>query len=426
MLRGVLGFASLILIAWLCSRNRKAVAWRTVVGGVMLQILIAAAVLKVGPVRFLFEKVSDFAIAIMSFTEKGSVFLFGDLVKNTDTFGYIFAFQVLPTIVFFSALTSVLYYLNLLQWVVFGFAWVMNKTLRLSGAETLAATANIFVGQTEAPLMVKPYIDGMSRSEILALMTGGMATIAGAVLVAYIGFLGGGDPEQQKLFATHLLTASIISAPAALVAAKILLPETEEVDRTVFVPRHSMGDNLLDAIASGTTQGVKLAVNVGAMLLVFTALIAMVNYLLTHGIGGWTGLNDWVASVTDGRYPEFSLQFVLGVLLSPVAWLIGTPMEDAMRVGQLLGEKTILNEFYAYATMGELKEQGAFADPRSILIATYALCGFANFASIGIQIGGIGSLAPGRRKDLSELAVLSLVGGTLACLMTACVAGMLV
>ena len=425
MLRGLIGIVGLIGIAWLCSRNRKSIRWRMVGSGLLLQIVIALAVLKLPPVRWVFDFISDFAIAMLSFTREGSIFLFGSLVENTETFGFIFAFQVLPTIVFFSALTSLLYYLNILQWVVYAFAWVMNKTMRLSGAETLAATANIFVGQTEAPLLVKPYIDKMTRSEILALMTGGMATIAGAVLIAYIGFLGGDDPVQQKLFATHLLIASIISAPAALVSAKILLPETEEVDQSLFIPRHSMGDNLLDAMTLGTTQGVHLAVNVGAMLLVFTAMISMVNYMLTDWVGTWTGLNAWAADFSGGRYEVFNLQFLFGVLLSPVAWLIGTPSADVMAIGQLLGEKTILNEFYAYTTFGELKDNGVMTDPKSIIIATYALCGFANFASIGIQIGGISAIAPSRRKDLSELAVPALIGGTLACLFTACIAGML-
>jgi len=426
MIRGLIGIVGLVGIAWLFSQNRKAIRWRMVASGLLLQIVIALAVLKLPPVRFIFDFISDFAVATLSFTGEGAEFLFGSLISNTESFGFIFAFQVLPTIVFFAALTSVLYYLNILQWVVFVFAWVMNKTLRLSGAETMAATANIFIGQTEAPLLVKPYIDGMTRSEILALMTGGMATIAGAVLVAYIGFLGGDDLAQQKLFATHLLIASIISAPAALVAAKMLLPETEEVDQRLFIPRHNMGDNLLDALTLGTTQGIHLAVNVGAMLLVFTAMIAMLNYMLTDWVGTWTGLNVWTAEFTDGRYAAFSLQFLFGMLLSPVAWLIGTPWEDAMLVGQLLGEKTILNEFYAYTTFGGLKDSGVMSNPKSIIIATYALCGFANFASIGIQIGGISAIAPSRRKDLSDLAVHALIGGTLACVFTACIAGMLV
>lgn len=423
VIRGLIGIAGLLLIAWVLSNNRRAIRWNLVLSGVALQVVIAVAVLKVGLIREGFEGVSRFFIELMNFTREGSTFLFGGLV-NPDTFGFIFAFQVLPTIVFFSAFTSALYYLNILQYIVYAFAWLMHKTMRLSGAESLAAAANIFIGQTEAPLVVKPYLEKMTESEIMSLMTGGMATIAGAVLVAYIGILGGSDPAQQQYFATHLLVASIISAPAALLTAKLMHPETGEVDRDLLVPRHRMGSNLVDALTQGGAEGVRLAVNVAAMLLVFTAMIAMLNFMLRDGVGAWTGLNERIAAWSGGRYDGLTMQVVLGVVMAPVAWLIGVPAGDLLVVGQLLGEKTVLNEFYAYVTFGELKAAGVIASEKSILLATYALCGFANFASIGIQVGGISALAPGQRPVLAKLGLRAMIGGTIAALMTACVAGM--
>jgi len=383
-------------------------------------------VLKVGFVKRGFDGVAFFFQKLLDFSAEGAAFVFGNLVTDTQSFGYVFAFQVLPTIVFFSALTSVLYYLNVLQYIVYGFAWVMKRTMRISGVESLAAAANIFVGQTEAPLVVKPYVSKMTRSEMMCLMTGGMATIAGGVLVAYIGMLGGDDPVARQAFATHLLVASIMSAPAAVLAAKMLVPETEECDTELLFPRHDMGCNLLDAVTTGTTQGLKLALNVGAMLVVFTGMIALINFALEAGVGEWTGLNGLVSRVTDGQYEGFTLQFVLGVVFAPMAWILGVPQGDLLAVGQLLGEKTVLNEFYAYATFGELKSSGVISDPKSIIIVTYALCGFANFASIGIQIGGIGVIAPNKRVTLSQLGIYSLIGGTIACFLTACIAGMLV
>jgi len=424
--RGLLGIVCLLFVGYLLSENRSRINWRLITTGILLQLVIAFVLLKVGFVLRAFDVVSGFFIEIMNFTRAGSVFLFGGLVDNTETFGFIFAFQVLPTIVFFSSLTSVLYYLNILQYIVYGLAWVMHKTMRLSGSESLAAAANIFIGQTEAPLVVKPYLDKMTRSELMALMTGGMATIAGAVLVAYITILGGTDPEQMSFFATHLLVASIISAPAALMTAKLLVPQTEEPDKNLMIPRHKMGSNLLDATVLGATEGVKLAVNVAAMLLVFTAMIAMLNYIIFHGIGGTFGFNESIKEWSEGRYEGLTLEVMLGFLLAPVAWLLGVPSGDLVVIGQLLGEKTILNEYYAYTSFGELKQSGVLVNQKSIVIATYALCGFANFASIGIQIGGISALAPGQRANLSSLGVKALIGGTIACFLTACIAGMLV
>jgi CNT family concentrative nucleoside transporter len=362
---------------------------------------------------------------VLQYAQYGSEFIFGDLVTKTDTFGYIFAVQVLPTIIFFSALSSLLYYLGILQMVVKGMAWVMAKTLKLSGPESLSAAGNIFLGQTEAPLLIRPYIEKMTRSEILCIMTGGMATIAGGVFAAYIGFLGGTDPVMKVYFAKHLLTASIMSAPAAIMAAKILVPETEKVhspDSLDMVA--SEANNVLDAISTGTTDGLKLAANVGVMLLVFTALIYLANGILMK-FGQIGGLNEWVVQITDGKFEGFNFTFILGVIFSPVAWLLGTPSQDIMQIGQLLGQKTMINEFVAYAELNTLRATGDALDPKSILIATYALCGFSNFASIGIQIGGISTMAPNQRKTLTQLGLYALLAGTVACFFTALVAGAL-
>ena len=426
ILRSLLGIAVLTAVLWLFSSNKRKVNWAMVGKGLLLQFVLALAVLKVPGVSWAFEKFSLVAVTLLDFTREGSTFLFGSLITETDNFGYLFAFQVLPTVIFFSAVTSLLYYYGILQRVVKAMAWVMQKTLKLSGAESLAAAGNIFIGQTEAPLLVKPYIAGMSRSELLSLMSGGMATIAGGVLAAYIGYLGGDTPEGQLFFSKHLLTASVLSAPAAIISAKILLPETEDVIEVAEISSADMGSNALDAISNGTTQGVKLAVNVGAMLLVFTAIVYGANYIFVEGVGSWTGLNAWAAEVTNGRYDSFSLQFIMGALLSPIAWILGVPPADLMLVGQLLGEKTILNEFYAYVSLTEMKNEGLFTSERSVILSTYMLCGFANIASIGIQIGGIGVLAPSRRKDLSELSIKALIAGTVASLYTAAIVGLMI
>ncbi|MGB1031386.1 MAG: NupC/NupG family nucleoside CNT transporter, partial [Flavobacteriales bacterium] len=354
----------------------------------------------------------------------GSDFLFGSFLDDNKVHSSLvnFAFRVLPTIIFFSALTALLYYLRVLQLVVYAMAWVMKVTLKLSGAESLAAAGNVFLGQTEAPLLVKPFLSKMTKSEMMSLMTGGMATIAGGVLASYVTYLSNGDPEQELLFAKHLLAASIMSAPAAIAAAKLLVPETEHFDGKMNLSDDRGGSNVLEAISNGTSDGIRLAVNVGAMLLVFTALIYMGNWIMGDIIGHYTGLNDVIAEHTS--YEKLSFQMILGYVGAPIAMLIGVASEDALLVGQLLGEKTILNEFYAYATLGEMKKDGVFASQKSVIMATYVLCGFANFASIGIQIGGIGALAPTRKGLLSKLGVKALIGGTLACLYTAAIVGM--
>lgn len=426
VLRAVLGLGVFLGICWLISENRRRINWRLVGGGMSLQLILAVLILRVPFVETLFNAVARFFVDLLGFSREGAVFLFGDLVERTDTYGFIFAFQVLPTIVFFAAFSSILYYLGILQRIVFAFAWLMKKTMHLSGAESLATAANIFVGQTEAPLVIRPYLSRMSRSEIMTLMGGGMATIAGGVLVSYIGMLGGEDEAARLIFARHLLTASILSAPAAIVAAKMMVPETAEVMTTLQVPREKAGSNVLDAATSGMTDGVKLAVNVAGALLVFTALVALLNFVLLNWIGGLTGLNSIIISATNGAYEGLTLQFVLGVLFAPASWLIGISGEDVMAVGQLLGERMVLNEFFAYATLADMKASGTIANPRSITIATYALCGFANVVSMGIQVGGIGALAPDQRKTLAALAFRAMLAGTFACMMTACIAAFLV
>jgi CNT family concentrative nucleoside transporter len=426
IVRGLFGYAAFLGIAVLLSENRRAIPWKLVLAGTMLQFVGGFLVLHVDIVRIAVDGLGRFFVKILDFNQDGAGFLFGRLLDDRQAWGYLFAFKVLPTIIFFSALTSLLFYLGFLQKVVYAFAWVMSKTMKLSGAESLSASANIFLGQTEAPLLIKPYLATMTRSELMAVMVCGFASIAGAVLVAYIGMLGGTDEEQQLIFAKHLITASCMSAPAGLLVAKIMIPQTQDVETALTIPREQMGSNALEAVANGTTDGVKLAVNVGAMLIVFTAMVAMLNWILSSGVGGWTGLNEWIAGATDGRYKEFSLQVILGVLFSPFAWLMGVDSSSLLAAGQVIGEKTALNEFIAYGTLGQMKASGMIPNPRDQIILTYALCGFANIASIGIQIGGIGALAPNQRPLLAQIGLKAMIAGTIACFLTACVAGILV
>ncbi|WOO42541.1 NupC/NupG family nucleoside CNT transporter [Rubellicoccus peritrichatus] len=420
--RGLFGITVLIGFCWLLSEKRKAVDWRLVITGVVMQFILAALILKVPFVSSAIGLVSKFFVKVLAFSHDGAQFVFGpNLVDNS--FGAVIAFQVLPSIIFFSALSAMLYHIGLLQIIVYGIAWIMKRTMRLSGAESLASAANIFVGQTEAPLIVRPYISGMTRSEIMCLMTGGMATIAGGVLVAYIAMLGGDSIEQREIFGKHLLTASLLSAPAAVLIAKILIPQTEAARDEMRINKETISTNIFEAATEGTTQGLKLAFNVGAVLLVFTALISMGNYVTEEWIGEWFGLNAWVTDLTAGEFKGFTLQFVFAMLFAPVAWLIGIDNQNLLLVGQLLGEKTVLNEFIAYASLGEMIQTKEITNANSIVIVTYALCGFANFASMGIQIGGIGTIAPDQRPTLAKLALRSLIGGTVACLMTGAIAG---
>lgn len=423
--RGVLGMVTLIFIAFLFSSNRKAINWKTVGIGLAFQLVIAVSVLKVEFVKSGFEYVGQGFIAILGFTQAGSEFLFGDML-DIDSFGYIFAFQVLPTIIFFSALTSVLFYLGIIQKTVKGMGWLLTKVLGISGAESLSVAGNIFLGQTEAPLLIKAYLEKMNKSEILLVMIGGMATVAGAVLAAYIGFLGGDDPELQLFYAKHLLAASVMAAPGAIVISKILFPQTEKVNTDVSVSKEKIGSNILESIANGTTEGLKLAVNVGAMLLVFVAFIAMINGILGL-VGDITSINEWVIANTP--YQSLSLELILGYTFAPLMWLIGIAQEDMALMGQLLGIKLAASEFIGYIQLADLKDVTNVTHlkyQKSVIMATYMLCGFANFASIGIQIGGIGSLAPGQRKQLSKFGIKALIGGTIASLISATIAGMII
>ncbi len=423
--RGILGMVSLVFIAFLFSSNRRAIRWKTVGIGLFFQLVIAIGVLKVDFIKNSFEAVGQLFVNVLEYTRAGSEFLFGGML-DVNSFGFIFAFQVLPTIIFFSALTSVLFYFGIIQVLVRGMGWLLSKLLNISGPESLSVAGNIFLGQTEAPLLIKAYLERMNKSEILLVMIGGMATLAGAVLAAYIGFLGGDDPALRLVFAKHLLAASVMAAPGAIVISKILFPQTEPVNTDVEVSSEKIGSNILDAIANGTTEGLKLAVNVGAMLLVFVAFIAMMNGILGW-VGGITSINAWVAA--NSAYDSLSLEAILGTIFAPLMWLIGVAKEDMMMMGQLLGIKLVASEFVGYIQLAELKDTANamhLTYEKSVIMATYMLCGFANFASIGIQIGGIGSLAPGQRKTLSRFGMKALIGGSIASLISATIAGMII
>jgi CNT family concentrative nucleoside transporter len=418
------GIVALLLIAYLCSSNRKAINWKTVGFGLMLQFMLALSILKLSWVQTIFNAIGKIFVSILDFTAAGSVFLFGDLM-NADTYGFIFVFQILPTIVFFAALTSLLFYLGVLQFLVKILAKGTAKLLNISGAESLSVIGNIFLGQTEAPLLIKAYLPKMNRSEMLLVMVGGMATVAGGVLAAYIGFLGGDDPVLRLAFAKHLLAASVMAAPGAIVVAKMLFPQTESIDKNTKVSTQEVGSNMLDAIANGTLQGVKLAANIGGMLLVFVALIAMANGILFE-FGELTNINGWVANWSS--YDALSIEAILGTLFAPIMWLIGVPWDDLLPMGQLLGIKLAASEFVGYIQLAELKNVANeihFSSQKSIVMATYMLCGFANFASIGIQIGGIGGLAPNQRKVLSKFGFHAVLGGTIASLLSATLVGAL-
>lgn len=423
---GLFGLSVLIAIAWAFSADRRAVNWRLVGTGVVLQILFAALVLKVPLGRDLFRAIATGFVKLLDFVRVGSEFIFGSFM-DVSKFGFVFAVQVLPTIIFFAALTGVLYHLGVMQMIVRGMAWLITKVMNVSGAETTSVCASVFIGQTEAPLTIKPYIERMTHSELMTVMIGGMAHIAGSVMAAYVGLLGGDDRDQQLFFATHLLTASIMAAPATLMIAKILMPETQEplTRGTVKLDVEKTTANVIDAAATGAADGLRLALNVGAMLLAFIALIALLNapfqWFGAHAWGDAGSINAWL-SAQAGREVELSLQTLFGWILAPLAWLIGVPWQDATLVGSFIGQKVVINEFVAYVDMArhlpEMTEQGR-------LIATYALCGFANFSSIAIQIGGIGGLAPNRRADLARFGLKAVLGGSLATFMTATIAGVL-
>jgi len=424
ILRGVIGLSSIILIAFLLSNNRRKIDWKTIIIGLSSQLVIAIAVIKVEFVRMIFEKIGQGFLAIVTFTNQGSRILFGELADSSK-YGEIFVFQVLPVIIFFSALTSVLYYYRIIQKVVSGLAWMLTRFLNISGQESLAVAGNIFLGQTEAPLLVKGYLDKMNRSEYFLLMTGGMATVAGSVLAAYIGFLGGDDPVQRIEVAKNLIIASVMAAPGAIVISKLMFPQTEEVDKYIEISTDVTGTNLLSAITNGTRDGIKMAVNVGAMLLVFLALIALVNGIFFQ-VAELFGFNNWIQENTI--YEAFSLELILGYLFAPLMWLIGVATEDITLMGQLLGVKLAASEFVAYIELASLKDIGNalhLSYQKSVIMATIMLCGFANFASIGIQIGGIGILAPRKSKLLTELGFKAMIAGTLVSLLSATFVGML-
>ena len=418
---GLFGLAVLIGIAWLASNNKRRVDWKLVATGVALQIAFAAVVLLVPGGKDVFDAIGHGFVRVLSFVNEGSRFIFGSLM-DVNTFGFIFACQVLPTIIFFAALMGVLYHLGVMQAVVRGMAWAITRVMRVSGAETTSVCASVFIGQTEAPLTVRPYISKMTESELITMMIGGMAHIAGGVLAAYVGMLGGGDPDQQVFYAKHLLAASIMAAPATLVIAKILIPETGEplTRGTVKMEVEKNTANIIDAAAAGAGDGLRLALNIGAMLLAFIALIALLNWPLTW-LGEVTGIAAAIGKPTD-------LATIFGYILAPLAWVIGTPWQDAQVVGSLIGQKIVINEFVAYLQLGEIvngKVAGVALSDHGRLIATYALCGFANFSSIAIQIGGIGGLAPERRKDLARFGMRAVLGGSIATFMTATIAGVL-
>ena len=424
LFRGMMGMLVLLLIAYLFSNDRKRIAWKTVGLGLLSQIIIAIGVLKVNWVKGLFEGLGGFFISVLEYTGEGAKMLLGEF-GDVDRYGFIFVFQALPVIIFFSALSSILYYFGIIQKVVGFLAWVLTRLLKISGSESLSVAGNIFLGQTEAPLMIKGYLEKMNRSELFLVMVGGMATVAGSVLGAYIGFLGGNDPVQRLEFAKSLLAASVMAAPGAVAIAKIIYPQTEEIQTDVYVSRDKIGSNFLSAISIGTGEGVKMAVNVGAMLLVFIALIAMLSGILSS-FGEFIGLNAWIAEHTI--YKNFSIEFVLGYLFAPLMWIIGVAKEDMALMGQLIGVKLVASEFVGYTQLVNLKDGAStihLSYQKSVIMATYMLCGFANFASIGIQVGGIGIIAPKIRKTLTELGFKAMVAGTLVSLMSATIAGII-
>ncbi|MEK9612385.1 MAG: nucleoside transporter C-terminal domain-containing protein [Flavobacteriaceae bacterium] len=424
LIRGILGMLTLLLIAFLFSNNRKQIQWKTVGLGLLIQIIIAISVLKIEFIKRVFETFGNFFIKILEYTGAGTQMLLGEF-GDVDKYGFIFVFQALPVIIFFSALSSILYYFGIIQKIVGFLAWGLTRLFKISGAESLSVAGNIFLGQTEAPLLIKAYLEKMNRSEIFLVMVGGMATVAGSVLGAYIGFLGGNDPILRLEFAKSLLAASVMAAPGAIVIGKIIYPQTEEITSDITISNDKVGENFLSAISIGTGEGIKMAVNVAAMLLVFIALIAMVNSIFS-GVGDWIGINSWIASNTV--YSGFSIEFILGHLFAPLMWLIGVAKEDMTLMGQLLGIKLAASEFVGYTQLVDLKDANHplhFTYQKSVLMATYMLCGFANFASIGIQIGGIGIIAPKIRKTLTELGLKAMIAGSLVSLMSATIAGII-
>ena len=425
LFRGLIGVLTIIFLAYLMSSNKSKIAWKTILLALFSQLIIGVLILKVKFFQIIFEKAGALFVKLIDFTREGTIFVFGDLL-TPKTNSYIWAFEILPTVIFFSSITSLLFYFGIIQKVVGFFAKIYTKFLNISGSESLSVIGNIFLGQTEAPLLIKAYLPKMNKSEILLVMVGGMATVAGGVLAAYIAFLGGDDPVKKIEFAKHLLTASVMAAPGAILISKILYPQVEEINSDINISDYNAGSNILDAISNGTIEGIKLAVNIGAMVLVFIAFVAMFNYILFQ-FGDFTGINSIIN--TNTIYESLSLEALMGIIFSPLMWLIGVASTDIMPMGQLLGIKLSINEFIAYMQLAELENPISsvkLSYEKSVIMATYMLCGFANFSSIGIQIGGIGSLAPNQRKNLANFGIKALIGGALASLLSAAIAGMLI
>jgi CNT family concentrative nucleoside transporter len=424
LLRGILGMTTVLAVAWLFSSNRKRIDWRLVASGLLLQIVMALAILYVPFVGFFFEYAGKIFVKLISFTQEGVTFLLGPYASREN--GVVFLIHSLTSLIFFSALVSLLYHWGVIQRIVGAFSWFLRRALRgISGAEGLVVAGNVFLGMTEAPVMAKNYIPAMNKSELFLVMVSGMGTIAGTVMGAYIGMLGGNDPAAQVFFAKHLLSASVMAAPAAIVLAKMIYPQTEPVDSHAAATMKSEHKNAIEALASGVSLGVKLMVNIAAMLLVFIALVALVNYVFEGIIGRYTGLNGWIADVTGGKSEGFTLQFVLGSVLSPLMWIIGVPTDDMVAVGSLLGQKTVLNEFVAYFQMQQWKNAGLFLYEKSVVMSTYLLCGFANVASIGMLLGGLSIMAPEKRPVIAGLGFKSMIAGALVSVLSATIIGMI-
>ncbi|WP_106827931.1 NupC/NupG family nucleoside CNT transporter [Parabacteroides pacaensis] len=423
--RGMLGLFVVLAIAYALSNNRRRIDWKLVGGGLLMQILLALAVLYIPFIGQLFEWIGHIFLKIMDFTQDGMRFLLGPYADKTGSAGFVFLFHALPVVIFFSALVSLFYYWGVIQRIVIAFAWILKKFMKITGAEGLVVAGNIFMGMTESPVLIKNYLPHMNRSEIFLVMVAGMGTIAGSVMASYIGMLGSSDPESRLMFAKLLLSASVMAAPAAVVIAKIMCPQTEDVKDVATKVESRQYANALDALASGTTLGVKLMVNIAAMLLVFIAVVGLLNYITEDIIGRFTGLNDWVVEFTGGKAGGFTIQFILGFILSPLMWLIGVPTSDISLVGSLLGQKTILNEFVAYSQLQQWKDAGLFVYEKSVIMSTYILCGFANISSIGILLGGLGVLAPEKRKMITQMGVPSMIGGALVSILSATMIGLI-
>ena len=424
LLRGVVGILTVVAVSYLMSSNRKKIDWKLVGSGLLIQFALALSVLYVPFVGTLFELLGKAFIKLMDFTQAGVGFLLGPYATKNN--GFIFLIHSMPVIIFFTAIVSLFYHWGIIQRVVGAFSWVLRKFMNVSGAEGLVVSGNIFMGMTESPVLIKNYLPSMYRSEIFLVMVAGMGTIAGSVMATYIGMLSGGDPVARLLFAKHLLSASVMAAPGSIVIAKMLCPQTEPVtEQEVKVSLENQHHNVLEALASGTSVGIKLVVNIAAMLLVFISMVALLNYVSEGLIGKYTGLNDWVVSVTDGKQQGFTFQFILGIILSPFMWLIGVPFDDMMLVGSLLGQKTILNEFVAYFQLQQWKDAGLFVYEKSIIMSTYILCGFANISSIGILLGGLGVLTPNKQNLISKLGIPTMIGGALVSIMSATMVGMI-